>query len=128
MKKIEYKKQTAILLACISLLIFGGCALYINGGITYPSLKASFITVGPGIAFMFVMGWLIGSMIDGSKSLKRANSLNYTHSLLDEIMKEEGFDEMDTFSNSDLSDEEQKELEDLNFNSSFESNNVEEEK
>ena len=127
MKKIEYKKQTAILLACISLLVFGSCALFINGGITYSSLSASFVTIGPGILFMSVMGWLIGSMIEGSKSLKKANSLNYTHSLLDEIMKEEGLDDIDSFSNSDLTDEEQKELEDLDFNSAIVNENTEEE-
>ncbi len=113
MKKIEYKKQIAILLACISMLVFGGCSLYINGGITYASLIASFVSVGPAVIIMFVMGWLIGSMMEGSKSLKKANSLNYTNSLLEEIMKEEGLDNVGNSPDLELTEEEQRELENL---------------
>ena len=116
MKKIEYKRHIALLLACISLLIFGGCSLYRNGGINYVSLVATFINVGPAIVTMFVMGWLIGSMMEASKNLKKANSLNYTNSLLDEIMKEEDLESSGGSGNLmdlELTDEERKELENL---------------
>ena len=46
-------------------------------------------------------------------SLKKANSLNYTNSLLEEIMKEEGLDNVGNSPDLELTEEEQRELENL---------------
>lgn len=114
MKKIEYKYQIAWLLACLTLLIVGACSLYQNGGINYVSITASMINVVPAVLVMFLMGWLIGSMMEGSKSLKKANSMNYANSLLEEIMREEGLDNYDLSSPANqLTEQEQIELENL---------------
>ena len=98
-KKIQYKQNLSLLMACVSLLIFGGCALYENGGITYTSLIASGIKIIPAVAAMYVLGWLIGCVLESSKIVKKAKSIGYTNSLLEEILKEEGLDNLE---NEDL--------------------------
>lgn len=82
-------------MASLSLLVFGGCALYENGGITYTSLIASGIKIIPAIAAMYALGWLIGCVLESSKIVKKAKSIGYTNSLLEEILKEEGLDNID---------------------------------
>ena len=94
-KKIQFKQNLALLLACLSLLVFGGLALFENGGMTYSSLIASGIKVIPYVAIMYVLGWIIGWIIESSKMVKKANELGYTNSLLEEILKEEGLDYLD---------------------------------
>ncbi len=94
-KKIQYKQNLSLLMASVSLLIFGGCALYRNGGITYTSLIASGIKIIPAIIVMYALGWLIGWILESSKIVKKAKSIGYTNSLLEEILKEEGLDNMD---------------------------------
>lgn len=88
-KKIQYKQNTALFFACVSLLIFGAGSLFINGGINYTSLVASCPTVLPAVGVMYVLGWLIGSTMESSKSIKSTN-LGYANNLLEEILKEEG--------------------------------------
>ena len=88
-KKIQYKQNTALFFACVSLLIFGADSLFINGGINYTSLVASCPTVLPAVGVMYVLGWLIGSTMESSKSVKSTN-LGYANNLLEEILKEEG--------------------------------------
>ena len=100
-KKVEYKQNLALLMACLSLLIFGGLALYQNGGITYDSLIASGAKIIPSVAIMYALGWIAGLIIESSKTVKKAN-LGYTNSLLEEILKEEGLDNLDE---SDFADE-----------------------
>lgn len=93
-KKVQYKQNTALFFACTSLLIFGSVALYMNGGINYTSVVASSTTVVPAVAIMYALGWLIGSTMEGSKSIKNTN-LGYTNNLLEEILKEEGLNASD---------------------------------
>lgn len=100
-KKVQYKQNLALLMACLSLLIFGGCALYQNGGITYTSLIVSGVKVVPCVLIMYALGWLTGMVIESSKTVKKAN-LGYANSLLEEILKEEGLDNLD---DSDFADE-----------------------
>ena len=94
-KKIQYKQNLSLLLACLSLLIFGGCALYENGGITYTSIMATGIKIIPAIAAMYALGWLIGCVLESSTVVKKAKSIGYTNSLLEEILKEEGLDNIE---------------------------------
>ena len=94
-KKVQYKQNLALFMACVSLLVFGSCALYQNGGITYTSLIASCPSVITGVAVMAILGWLIGVVMESSKSVKKAN-LGYANSLLEEILKEEGLNDLDS--------------------------------
>lgn len=107
-KKIQYKQNTALFLACLSLLIFGACALFMNGGINYTSLVASCPTVLTAVGVMYVLGWLIGSTMEGSKSIKKTN-LGYANNLLEEILKEEGLNSAENDSdysiNTDISED-----------------------
>ena len=100
-KKVQFKQNLALLLACVSLLVFGGLALFENGGITYSSLIASGIRVIPYVAVMYLLGWVIGCIVESSKMVKKANALGYTNSLLEEILKEEGLENLD---DSDFAD------------------------
>ncbi len=93
-KKVQYKQNLALLMACLSLLVFGGCALWENGGITYTSIIASGVKVVPAVLIMYALGWLTGMVIESSKTVKKAN-LGYTNSLLEEILKEEGLEDLD---------------------------------
>ncbi len=93
-KKVQYKNSLALFMACLSLLVFGGCALYQNGGITYNSIIASSVRVVPYVLIMYALGWLTGLVMESSKSVKKAN-LGYANSLLEEILKEEGLDDLD---------------------------------
>lgn len=90
-KKIQYKQNTALFFACVSLLVFGAGSLLMNGGINYTSVVASCPTVVPAVLIMYVLGWLIGSTMESSKSVKNTN-LGYANNLLEEILKEEGLD------------------------------------
>jgi len=104
-KKIQYKQNLAMLMACLSLLVFGSCALYQNGGITYTSLIASSVKVIPAVLIMYALGWIIGMIIESSKIVKKAK-LGYANSLLEEILKEEGLDDLDDSDFEDLGSEE----------------------
>ena len=94
-KKLQYKENLSMLFACISLLVFGGCALYENGGITYTSLIAAGIKIIPAVTVMYILGWLMGWIMEASKTVKKAKSIGYTNSLLEEILKEEGLDDLE---------------------------------
>ena len=107
-KKIQYRQNLSMLFACLSILIFGGCALYKNGGITYTSLIATGIKVIPAVLIMYALGWLMGYVAESSKTVKKAKSIGYTNSLLEEILKEEGLNDLDNedfkLSESDFDD------------------------
>ena len=109
-KKVQYNQNLALFMACVSLLVFGACSLFQNGGITYNSIIASCPGVLTGVAVMATLGWLIGVVMESSKSVKKAN-LGYANSLLEEILKEEGLDDLDSASSEDLSDEDMSGLE-----------------
>lgn len=94
-KKIQYKQNLSLLFACVALLVYGGCALYENGGINFVSLVASSKTVVPAVFIMYVLGWLTGAVLESSKLVKKAKDIGYTNSLLEEILKEEGLDGTD---------------------------------
>lgn len=106
-KKLKYKNNLALFISCLSLLVFGGCAIYENGGITYTSLIASATKVIPYVLIMYILGWLLGSIIESSKSVKNPKNLGYANSLLEDILKEEGLDDI----------ENNEELEDINIES-----------
>lgn len=93
-KKINYKQNLGMLMACSSMLVFGCCALMQNGGITYTSLIASSVKVAPAVLIMYVLGWATGYIIESSQTVKKIN-LGYANSLLEEILKEEGLDNID---------------------------------
>lgn len=109
-KKIEYKSQIALFLASLSILVFGGFSLFQNGGINYTSLIASGSKVIPAVLVMYCLGWLVGSMIETSKPVKKANNMGYVNNLLDEIMKEEGLNNVNSTKDTELTDEEQEEI------------------
>lgn len=109
-KKIEYKSQIALFLASLSILVFGGFSLFQNGGINYTSLVASGSKVIPAVLVMYCLGWLVGSMIETSKPVKKANNMSYVNNLLDEIMKEEGLNNVNSTKDTELTDEEQEEI------------------
>ena len=113
-KKIEYKTQIALFLASLSVLIFGGFSLFQNGGINYTSLIASSSKVIPAVIIMYCLGWLVGSMIETSKPVKKANSMGYVNNLLDEIMKEEGLNNFSSSKDTELTDEVQDEINKIN--------------
>lgn len=94
-KKLQYKENLSMLFACVSLLVFGGFALYENGGITYTSLIATGIKIVPAVTVMYILGWLMGWIMEASKTVKKAKSIGYTNSLLEEILKEEGIDSLE---------------------------------
>lgn len=94
-KKVQFKQNLALLFACSSLLLFGGLALFQNGGINYNSLIASSIRVVPCVVIMYALGWIIGCIVESSKMVKKANALGYTNSLLEEILKEEGLENLE---------------------------------
>lgn len=104
-KKIQYKQHTALFLASISLLVFGACALFINGGINYTSVVASSTVVVPAVAVMYALGWLIGLIVETSKSIKKTVNVGYANNLLEEILKEEGLNLSENISNDDDDDE-----------------------
>jgi hypothetical protein len=108
-KDLSYRKNIGLLFACLAFLILGGCSLYENGGITYVSLVGSISKVIPGTIVLYCLGWLIGSMIEGSKLVKREKDLGYANALLEEIMKEEGIESLDELGKKDNSDEENSE-------------------
>lgn len=104
-KKIQYKQNTALFLASVSLLVFGTGALFMNGGINYTSLVASFPTVLTGVGVMYALGWLLGMIVESSKSLRKT-PMGYANNLLEEILKEEGLDQQDfDLSDSDHSED-----------------------
>ena len=59
---------------------------------------------------MYCLGWLVGSMIETSKPVKKANNMGYVNNLLDEIMKEEGLSNVNSTKDTELTDEEQEEI------------------
>ncbi|MBR2525800.1 hypothetical protein IKE67_04985 [bacterium] len=93
-KKGYYRQNIGMLMACVSLLVFGGCALFQNGGITYTSITASGIKILPAVFIMYILGWATGWIIESSQTVKKAN-LGYANSLLEEILKEEGLGNLD---------------------------------
>ena len=117
-KKIEYKTQIALFLASLSLLVFGGFSLFQNGGINYTSLIASSSKVIPAVIVMYGLGWLVGSMVETSKPVKKANNMGYVNNLLDEIMKEEGLNNISSQKDLELTDEEKDEINNLKIEKS----------
>lgn len=92
MKVIKYKQNLSLLFACLTLLVIGTCSLIKNGGINYDSLVCSAPAVIPAVIVMYGLGWLIGSMIETSKTFVKEKDIGYTNALLQEIIKEEGLD------------------------------------
>lgn len=107
-KDLSYRKNIGLLFASLAFLVLGGFALYENGGITYISLVGSISKVIPGTIVLYCLGWLIGSMIESSKLIKREKDLGYANALLEEIMKEEGIDNLDDLDKKDDEGESEK--------------------
>ncbi len=108
MKIVRYKQNIGLLLGCSALLIVGTCYLIKNGGITYTSIVCSAPDVIPAVIVMYGLGWLIGAMIESSKIVVKEKDIGYTNTLLQEIIKEEGLDnisDIDLPDNSETSSE-----------------------
>ena len=104
MKIVEYKQNIGLLLSCSTLLIVGTCYLIKNGGINYTSIICSAHDVIPAVLIMYGLGWLIGSMIESSKTVVKQKDIGYTNALLQEIIKEEGLDNVEKLEDVDLSE------------------------
>ena len=107
MKVIKYKQNLSLLLACSTLLVIGTCSLIKNGGINYTSIVCSASAVVPAVLVMYGLGWLIGAMIESSKTVVKEKDIGYTNALLQEIIKEEGLDGVEDLNNSDKINEEE---------------------
>ncbi len=105
MKIVRYKQNIGLLLGCSTLLIVGTCYLIKNGGINYTSIVCSAPAVVPAVIVMYGLGWLIGAMIESSKTVVKEKDIGYTNALLQEIIKEEGLDNVGDFDLSDDSED-----------------------
>ena len=105
MKIVKYKQNIGLLLSCSTLLIVGTCYLIKNGGINYTSIVCSAPAVVPAVLVMYGLGWLIGAMIESSKTIVKEKDIGYTNALLQEIIKEEGLDNVEDLEGIDLSDD-----------------------
>ena len=76
-----------------------------NGGINYTSIVCSAPAVVPAVLVMYGLGWLIGAMIESSKTIVKEKDIGYTNALLQEIIKEEGLDNVEDLEGIDLSDD-----------------------
>ena len=105
MKIVKYKQNIGLLLSCSTLLIVGTCYLIKNGGINYTSIVCFAPAVVPAVLVMYGLGWLIGAMIESSKTIVKEKDIGYTNALLQEIIKEEGLDNVEDLEGIDLSDD-----------------------
>lgn len=105
MKIVKYKQNLGLLLACSTLLVVGTCNLIKNGGINHTSIVCSAPSVIPAVIIMYILGWLIGAMIESSKTVVKEKDIGYTNALLQEIIKEEGLDNAEDLNGIDLSED-----------------------
>ena len=61
----------------------------------------------PAVLVMYGLGWLIGAMIESSKTVVKEKDIGYTNALLQEIIKEEGLDGVEDLNNSGQTNEEE---------------------
>lgn len=103
MKIVKYKQNIGLLLGCLTLLVVGTCYLIKNGGINYTSLVCSAPAIIPAVLVMYGLGWLIGAMVESSKSVVKEKDIGYTNALLQDIIREEGLDNVEDLEGIDLS-------------------------
>lgn len=89
---LNHKLFFGLLFFCLTLLIYGTCYLFINGGINYYSVSSSFENIVPYCIVVGILGYFIGYILDNPKRRKMLESNDIIERMMKESMNNSSVD------------------------------------